>query len=201
MARWQIDLVDFRTCPDGEYKWICNVQDHFTKFCWLKPLKSKCAEEVAQVLYELMGTYGSPCILQSDNGKEFRNSVVYNLKKLWHNLKIIHGRPRHPQSQGSVERSNGDIQGIFSWVRVLLNVIVMESVLLIGVVVFWVKSDAILSVIRNRLNVKTRLTELSRMKSYRSRVTRKSKNIIISYIGYFWTIFLLLLFIFLILST
>jgi hypothetical protein len=31
MARWQIDLVDFRTCPDGEYKWICNVQDHFTK--------------------------------------------------------------------------------------------------------------------------------------------------------------------------
>jgi hypothetical protein len=62
MARWQIDLVDFRTCPDGDYKWICNVQDHFTKFCWLKPLKSKCAEEVAQVLYELMGTYGSPCI-------------------------------------------------------------------------------------------------------------------------------------------
>jgi transposase InsO family protein len=118
MARWQVDLVDFRTCPDGEYKWICNVQDHFTKFCWLKPLKFKCAEEVAQVLYELMGTYGSPCILQSDNGKEFRNSVVYNLKKLWHNLKIIHGRPRHPQSQGSVERSNGDIQGILgSWMR------------------------------------------------------------------------------------
>ena len=65
-----------------------------------------------------MGTYGSPCILQSDNGKEFRNSVVYNLKKLWHNLKIIHGRPRHPQSQGSVERSDGDIQGILgSWMR------------------------------------------------------------------------------------
>ena len=49
---------------------------------------------------------------------KFRNNVVYNLKKLWHNLKIIHGRPRHPQSQGSVERSNGDIQGILgSWMR------------------------------------------------------------------------------------
>jgi hypothetical protein len=33
-------------------------------------------------------------------------------------MKIIHGRPRHPQSQGSIERSNGDIQNILgSWMR------------------------------------------------------------------------------------
>ncbi len=32
MQRWQIDLMDFRTLPDGEFKWICNVQDHFTKY-------------------------------------------------------------------------------------------------------------------------------------------------------------------------
>ena len=30
MGCWQIDLTDFRTCPDGKYKWICNVQDHIT---------------------------------------------------------------------------------------------------------------------------------------------------------------------------
>ena len=40
---------------------------------------------------------------------------------------------------------------------------------------------AILSVMRNRLNVKIRKTELSRMKSYRiCRVPRKIKNIFIS---------------------
>jgi transposase InsO family protein len=118
MGRWHIDLMDFRTCPDGEYNWICNVQDHFTKFCWLKPLKAKSAEEVALFLYELMGTYGAPVILQSDNGREFRNNLAYSLQKLWPGLKIIHGRPRHPQSQGSIERSNGDIQGILgSWMR------------------------------------------------------------------------------------
>jgi hypothetical protein len=61
-------------------------------------------------LFELMETFGAPAILQSDNGKEFRNSVVEALKLLWSGLKIIHGRPRHPQSQESVERSNGDIQ-------------------------------------------------------------------------------------------
>ena len=118
MGRWQIDLMDFRTCPDGEYNWICNVQDHFTKFCRLKPLKAKSAEEVALFLYELMGTYGAPVILQSDNGREFRNNLAYSLQKLWPGLKIIHGRPRHSQSQGSIERSNGDIQGILgSWMR------------------------------------------------------------------------------------
>ena len=57
-------------------------------------------------------------ILQSDNGKEFRNKLVSDLTKLWPNLKIIHGRPRHPQSQGSIERANGDIQNILgSWIR------------------------------------------------------------------------------------
>jgi hypothetical protein len=65
-----------------------------------------------------MGMTGAPCILQSDNGKEFTNSLVYNMKILWPELKIIHGRPRHPQSQGSIERSNGDIQGIIgTWMR------------------------------------------------------------------------------------
>ena len=31
-SRMQIDLVDFQSLPDGEYKWILNAQDHLTKF-------------------------------------------------------------------------------------------------------------------------------------------------------------------------
>ena len=33
---------------------------------------------------------------------------------MWPGLQIVHGRPRHPQSQGSVERSNGDIQDMLN---------------------------------------------------------------------------------------
>ena len=117
-SRWQIDLIDFRTLPDGDYNWILTVQDHCTKFIWLVPLKQKCGQEVAKALYELFGVFGAPYILQSDNGKEFRNQVVYGLKILWPGLNIIHGRPRRPQSQGSVERANGDVQNILgSWMR------------------------------------------------------------------------------------
>ena len=33
-------------------------------------------------------------------------------------MRIVFGRPRHPQSQGSVERANGDVQNILgSWMR------------------------------------------------------------------------------------
>ena len=37
-------------------------------------------------------------------------AVIEELTKSWPGLTIIHGRPRHPQSQGCVERANGDLQ-------------------------------------------------------------------------------------------
>ena len=38
------------------------------------------------------------------------NAVISELSTLWPELKLVTGRPRHPQSQGAVERLNGVIQ-------------------------------------------------------------------------------------------
>ncbi|CAF4624581.1 unnamed protein product, partial [Didymodactylos carnosus] len=46
-ARGQVDLIDMQSCPDGPFKFILNYQDHFTKFCVLRPMKTKTAAEVA----------------------------------------------------------------------------------------------------------------------------------------------------------
>ncbi|KRY02992.1 KRAB-A domain-containing protein 2, partial [Trichinella patagoniensis] len=73
--------------------------NHFTKFCILSPLKSKRAEEVASKLLEIFLTFGAPSILQSDNGREFSNAIIAELKTCWPELKLVTGRPRHPQSQ------------------------------------------------------------------------------------------------------
>ncbi|GFR27971.1 SCAN domain-containing protein 3 [Trichonephila clavata] len=81
-------------------------QDHLTKFVILKSLTSKRAEEVAYNLEEIFTLLGAPSILQSVNGREFANNGVTSLKKFWPALKIVHGKPRHLQSQGSVERAN-----------------------------------------------------------------------------------------------
>lgn len=85
-------------------------QDHLTKFVMLKPQRSKTAGEVASNLLSVFSTIGAPTILQSDNGREFANQVVTELCSLWSGLKIVHGKPRHSQSQGSVERANRDIE-------------------------------------------------------------------------------------------
>ena len=36
--------------------------------------------------------------------------MITELKHIWTDLLIIHGRPRHPQSQGCIERANGDLE-------------------------------------------------------------------------------------------
>jgi len=97
--------------PDGEFKYICHVRDHFSRFSWAKALTSKRAVEVAAYLFDLFHFLSSsPTILQSDNEKEFCASVIKELINLWPSVKIINGRPRHPQSQGLVERANGILQ-------------------------------------------------------------------------------------------
>ena len=79
----------------------------------LKPLSKKCAEEVASTLVAIFYTLGAPNILQSDNGKEFDNTLLFEtLHILWPSTKIIHGKPRKPQSQGSVENANCRVENI-----------------------------------------------------------------------------------------
>lgn len=110
--RGQVDLVDLQSCADGEFRWLMNYQDHSTKFLYLRPLKSKHASNVAEELLKIFFTVGAPKILQSDNGREFVAQVIRDIVALWPHCKIVHGRPRHPQTQGSVERANGDIENM-----------------------------------------------------------------------------------------
>lgn len=93
-------------------------QDHLTKFVLLRLLKHKRAEEVAYVLLDIFTTFGAAAILQSDNGREFVNKIINELCNMWEDLKIVHGKPRHSQSQGSVERANQDVENILAtWLQ------------------------------------------------------------------------------------
>ncbi|KRZ47709.1 KRAB-A domain-containing protein 2, partial [Trichinella nativa] len=88
------------------------------KFCILSPLMLKRAEEVASKLLESILTFGAPIILQSDNCREFSSAIIAELKTCWPELKLVTGRPRHPQSQGAVERLNGVVQDKLAiWMR------------------------------------------------------------------------------------
>src|SRR6188508_3441288 len=109
-SRAQVDLIDMQSMPHENFKWIMVYQDHMTKYCVLPPLVSKRAAEVAYQLVDIFLLLGAPQILQSDNGSEFTASIISELKQIWPDLLIVHGKPRHPQSQGSVERLNCDVK-------------------------------------------------------------------------------------------
>ncbi|GBP85928.1 KRAB-A domain-containing protein 2 [Eumeta japonica] len=116
--RGQVDLIDFQSAPDGQFKWLLNYQDHATKFVHLRPLSSKQASEVALELLKFFLEFGAPYILQSDNGREFTAKIIAEMVNMWPDCKIIHGTPRHPQTQGSVERSNQDVENMLrAWMR------------------------------------------------------------------------------------
>ncbi|CAM4847562.1 unnamed protein product [Rotaria magnacalcarata] len=110
LTRLQVDLIDMRSMKHDGFNFIMHAKDHFTKFSWLFALPSKEAHHVALHLRNLFYTFGPPKILQSDNGKEFVANIILDLKLNWLDLIIINGRPRHPQSQGLVERANAVVQ-------------------------------------------------------------------------------------------
>ena len=110
-----MDLIVLETNPDGDYKYILTYQDHFSKYMILRPLKNKKSEGVAAELVDIFYLLGAPLILQSDNGREFTAEDLNNeLVRLWPGLKIIHGKPRHSQSQGSIERSHRDVESMIT---------------------------------------------------------------------------------------
>lgn len=116
-VRAPVDLVDFQSCPDGDYNWLMDYQDHATKFVQLRPQKTKQAREVAEEVEKIFSIFGAPHILQSDNGREFAAAVIHELVLLFPYCRLINGRPRHPASQGSVERANGDVKGMLrAWI-------------------------------------------------------------------------------------
>jgi hypothetical protein len=60
LDRLVIDLMDFSTIADREYKWILQMKDHFTKMVWLRPLRDKTALSVSIELEKWMVEHGEP---------------------------------------------------------------------------------------------------------------------------------------------
>jgi hypothetical protein len=101
-SRCQVDLIDMQPEADGCYRFIMNYQHLLTKFTILRPPKSKTAEKVVYRLIDIFCLFGAPFILQSDNGREISNKIIQNSADMWPRMKLVHGKTRHSQSQGSV---------------------------------------------------------------------------------------------------
>ena len=114
---FQVDFIDLQSCPDTiddkSYKFILHGQDHLTKFCFLRAIEDKSAQTTIEHIKSFFDIIGPPTILHTDNGREFCNNIIseYLVK---YGVKMINRKPRHSQSQGSVERGNRDIEDMIA---------------------------------------------------------------------------------------
>ena len=98
--------------PDGKFKYIFHMVDHFSKYHVLAPQKSKEAKEtVEMIVTEVFSYFRLPKIIHSGNGKEFINDIIHAIVVLWPGrLSFINSGPRHSQSQGLVEQGSNTIE-------------------------------------------------------------------------------------------
>jgi hypothetical protein len=105
--RAQVDLVDLSRRPDGDCKYNLHYVDHHSGFSHVAPLVDRDSETVGLELVKLLSSAFMPDILQSAIGGEFLGECISIIKSHFKTIHIVKGQPRYPQSQGSVERSNG----------------------------------------------------------------------------------------------
>lgn len=113
--RIQVDLMTFNFYDSFfsiiPTKWyVLHWQDHFSKYSIFRLMPQKTARNVIICLEQIFSDFGAPDVLQSDNGSEFVNAEMNAFLLKWNVKEFIHGRPYHPQSQGSCERANGFFQ-------------------------------------------------------------------------------------------
>ncbi|CAG8797001.1 36931_t:CDS:2, partial [Racocetra persica] len=69
------------------------------------PLKDKEGNTIHRELVNFFKNFGPPTKLQADNRFEFITSILKKTCNAFE-IKLVHGRARHPQSQGKIERFN-----------------------------------------------------------------------------------------------
>ena len=91
------------------FKYILDFIDHLSKWYQGYCLKTKSSKEVLSCIDSFIQSFGKPVILQADNGTEYSNNDLNNFC-INNDIKLVHGRPRHPQSQGACESCHKEIK-------------------------------------------------------------------------------------------
>ena len=88
---------------NSNFTYLFNIIDHFSKFGIYYLTENKEAKTIYKYLKLALEYNGFPSEIGSDNGKEFKNSLIETFLQQ-KNINYIHGMPYNPHSQGVVER-------------------------------------------------------------------------------------------------
>jgi IS30 family transposase len=103
---WEVDLVGPLPISENGNVYILTMIDHCIKSGEAVALRSKEMEPIRRILETVViGKYGVPKMILSDNGKEFKNIVMEEMCKRY-GIEWKFGSPYSPTTTGLVERFN-----------------------------------------------------------------------------------------------
>ena len=116
--RISIDLVGYETesvSPTGpKCLYALTIIDHLTRLAVLVALPDKKEETIAKALVErVLGIFGPPETLHSDQGPEFENKVVKQLQDVFGDKKTK-TTPYRPQGDSGLERMHSTLHAMLS---------------------------------------------------------------------------------------
>jgi transposase InsO family protein len=108
-AVWQMDFKGHFALRDGRCHPLTILDDHSRYNIALQVCTDERGSTVRAHLIECFGCYGLPEQMLMDNGSTWRDVHLLGITKLeaWLmrlSIRVIHGRPSHPQTQGKEER-------------------------------------------------------------------------------------------------
>lgn len=95
--------------------YLLSLIAHFSKYAENFLINKKDETTVINKIKLFIQNNGKPDKILTDNGKEFSNKKFQKFCKK-NNILLIHGRPRHPQTQGAIERYNRTIKDILKYI-------------------------------------------------------------------------------------
>lgn len=114
MERLAMDILSMPYETENGNTCVLVVSDYFTKWTEAFALPDHRAQTVAEVLVtQVFLRLGTPLILHSDQGPEFRSELMKNLCWLL-DVKMTKTAPYHPRSDGQVERFNRTLLAMLS---------------------------------------------------------------------------------------
>lgn len=104
---WQMDFKGpFATVRQGKCNPLCVLDDHSRYALGVRACGNQEMATVQAELTRLFRTYGLPGGILADNGSSWSKQSKLCVWLMRLGLRVLHGRPAHPQTQGKLERFN-----------------------------------------------------------------------------------------------
>ena len=114
LDRVHMDLTGELPITENGNRYLLVVKDAKTKFVWTYPIKDKRAVTVVRVFVnEVINTFGTPKLVITDKGTEFKNKTMDEVARLL-SYEKINTTPNNPRANGSVEKHNNTMKDMLS---------------------------------------------------------------------------------------